>query len=185
MPENDVPRLVPCGNSRCSAHVPEFLPPAILWLGQAVVACKAIQFAILRPRWTGCSPRETLQTFLQLDCFSHAPYLHPAPRIVLRLLPMRGHHRTEEVQLECEVRVPGSNHLVIYEFFGRSKVATQATLAAPDEISRVVHPQLHGLLMGPVLRRVGAKPSRSRTVATFATDPVNQLKALSPLLRWN
>ena len=78
-----------------------------------MMAGKAVQFGVFRPTGTASAAGETLQTVTQLHALPHRPLFGSEPGSLLGIFPVFRHHRTEQIELEGQVRMPGRNHLVV------------------------------------------------------------------------
>jgi hypothetical protein len=96
-----------------------------------------------------------------------------------------GHHGAKEIEFKGQVGMPGSNHFVIDKLVRRPHVTRQASFAAHDQISGVVHAELNGLFMRPILCGVRTQPPRGWTMAAFAANPINQLEGFCALFGWH
>src|ERR1035438_4314720 len=95
---------------------------------------------------------------------------------------MTRHGGTEGFKLEGQIGMTSGNHNVVHFFFRSTEMAGEATFGAFGQVPGVIHAQLQGLLVSPILYGVRPEPAHCRAMATLATDTVFQvLKGLRTL----
>ena len=131
--EHRVARQIPGRIPGAASRVSLLLTPAILGVGQTVVAGEAIQIGEFGPRVCLRVARDALYLFAQLHCLSHSQHAHVRPGIFI--FPMSRHCGCERCQLEVQIRMTGGDHLMVHCFVRRSQVTRQAILGATHGIA--------------------------------------------------